>query len=235
MRTLLHILWSLGLGAATTASAAVVVNSFDSGFQNSGTIPDANTVGWQDTRTLTGIPYSEVTDIKVTLTISGGYDGDLYAYLTHDSGFAVLLNRAGKISGDPAGYGDTGFSITLDDHAIETVDIHNYQTVSYSVNGNGQLAGTWRPDGRTADPATVLDGSARVSSPLDSFSGLNPNGAWTLFIADLSSPSQSKVESWGLEITAVPEPVSSSWAMGLVSLGFLWWRRRRSIYNPASQ
>ena len=32
----------------------------------------------------------------MTLNLSGGWNGDLYAYLVHNSGFAVLLNRVGR-------------------------------------------------------------------------------------------------------------------------------------------
>ena len=37
-----------------------------------------------------------------------------------------------------------------------------------------------------------------------------PNGTWTLFIADLSAGEQSTLLDWGLDITAVPEPVTSA-------------------------
>ena len=111
--------------------------------------------------------------MDVTLNISGGYNGDLYCYLTHGSGFSVLLNRVGQTSLNPGGYGDTGFAVTLSD--LAATDIHNYQTVGYALNANGQLMGTWQPDGRTADPATVLDTATR-SAFLSSFNTLSPNG-----------------------------------------------------------
>jgi hypothetical protein len=53
----------------------------------------------------------------------------------------------------------------------------------------------------------------------DSYNGLNPNGTWTLFIADLSAGAQSQLVSWELDITAVPEPVNV--ALGIFAGVFL--------------
>lgn len=52
-----------------------------------------------------------------------------------------------------------------------------------------------------------------------SYNGLNPNGTWTLFIADLSGGGQSQLVSWELDITAVPEPVNL--ALGVFAGVFL--------------
>ena len=52
------------------------------------------------------------------------------------------------------------------------------------------------------------------------FNGLNPNGTWTLFIADLSAGDQSQLVSWDLNIIAVvPEPVNV--ALGIFAGVFL--------------
>jgi len=51
-----------------------------------------------------------------------------------------------------------------------------------------------------------------------SFNGLNPNGTWTLFFADLSGGDASTLVSWGLDIAAVPEP--TTWA--LVGFGLMF-------------
>jgi hypothetical protein len=48
---------------------------------------------------------------------------------------------------------------------------------------------------------------------------MNPNGTWTLFIADLSGGEQSTLVSWSLDITAVPEPVNV--ALGIFAGVFL--------------
>ncbi len=175
--------------------------TFDAGFQNGGVIPDGPLTGWTDTRTLSGAPSGPITDVSVTLNLSGGWNGDLYAYLVHDTGFAVLLNRVGRGVGNSAGYGDAGMNVTLSDSAL--VNIHSY-------GGSGAPSGPYSPDGRNISPlsSTETFSSASPSALLGSFNGLNANGNWTLFIADVSSGDQSTVTSWGLDIASVPEPAS---------------------------
>ena len=93
------------------------VQTFNSGFQNGGVIPDGQLTGWTDTRSLAGAA-GQITDVSVTLNLSGGWNGDLYAYLVHGSGFAVLLNRVGRDTGNAAGYGTAGMNVTLSDAAM---------------------------------------------------------------------------------------------------------------------
>lgn len=227
------ILTLVALAALLPAQATLYTYSFSVG----DVIPDAinDTPGeLSDTRTISGIAVDSetgigfITDVNVTLTISGGFNGDLYGYLVHDSGFAVLLNRVGRTSGDEFGYGNTGFSILLDDQA--GTDIHLYQTVTYTLNGNGQLLGSWQPDGRETDPDAVLDTDDRTAL-LSSFNDLDPNGTWTLFLADLSAGGESTLVGWGLEVNVVPEP--TEWALmifgGLVGAVQVrrWWQGRR--------
>jgi subtilisin-like proprotein convertase family protein len=180
-------------------------------FNISQVIPDGSQIGLVSATNLTGIDLDAVSSITVNLDISGGYNGDLYAYLVGPGGtFDLLLNRTGTGGGDDFGYGDAGFNITFDDSSPN--NIQNYQTVDNP--GGGQLTGTWQSAGDS----------------LGSFAGINPNGTWTLFVADLSSGGgQSVLQSWGLTITsAVPEP--QAWAMcatGAVLLlaGFKWRRK----------
>ena len=47
----------------------------------------------------------------------------------------------------------------------------------------------------------------------DAFNGLNPNGTWTLFFADSVNGDTTTVNSWSLDITAVPEPVNMAMAV----------------------
>ena len=76
----------------------------------------------------------------MTLNIAGGYNGDLYAYLSHGAGFAVLLNRVGRTSVNTDGYSTPGFAVTLVGHAA--ADVHSYESLSPTYNANGQLTGT---------------------------------------------------------------------------------------------
>ncbi len=163
-------------------------------------IPDGLSTGRASVTNITSL-IGGLTDVNVTLNVSGGWNGDLYAYLVHDSGFAVLLNRAGKRAADSLGYDDAGFNVTLDDQAANG-DIHSYR-LTLSTNHNtplgGPLTGTWAPDGRTNDPANVLDTHPRTDL-LGSFNGLNPNGEWVLFVADDASGDISTLVSWSLEL-----------------------------------
>jgi subtilisin-like proprotein convertase family protein len=187
-------------------------------------VPDGNASGLALQANLTGMT-GIITNLTLTLDISGGYNGDLYAYLAGPhGGFAVLLNRVGATGGDGFGYGDTGFNLTFDDSASYN-NIHFYQNLSYDLNGSGQLTGTWASDGRAIGPQS--DPSAfdttQPTSLLSSFNGTDPNGTWTLFLADLSSGEQSTVLDWGLNIQAVPEPS----VCGLLGIGLLLAAQKR--------
>jgi len=187
--------------ALARSAQADFVQTFNTGFANGGVIPDGSFTGWSDTRTLSGAPAGTITDISVSLNISGGWNGDLYAYLVHGSGFSVLLNRVGVTANGSPGYGTAGMNVTLSDAAV----LGNIHSVLAPVSG-----GIYQPDGRNVNPLTpgsVL-GSTPSTTPLSSFNGLNPSGNWTLFIADVSGGDVSTVTSWGLDIASVPEPAS---------------------------
>ena len=210
------------------------VQASDSFFFNTGnvTIPDNDPNGCQDSRDLTGISGT-ISDVEVTLNISGGFNGDLYVWLSHGTGLSILLNRVGVSSSSSVGYGNTGFgpdaqqnNFTFDDQA--TQDVHFYQASSYTLNANGQLTGMWQPDGRILDPessASSFDTAPR-SNLLNVFNGLDPNGEWTLFAADLSSGNISTLTGWGLVITVVPEP-STFALVGLGTAALMISRRRK--------
>jgi len=208
---------ALWLGGVILAPADVI--TWSTGFANGGLIPDGSSVGWTDSRTLSGLPISSITDVSVSLTINGGWNGDYYAYLTHGSGFSVLLNGVGHTASDSFGYDDAGLNVTLDDGAANG-DIHLYQNVSgYAALLAG--GGSFQPDGRNVNPLTVVDTDVRTRL-LAQFNGLDPNGEWTLVVADLSNGEQGTVTSWGLEIVGVPEP-SQVAGMTLVALGLGAW------------
>ncbi len=131
-----------------------------------------------------------------------------YAYLSYNGSQIVLLNRVGVGTGaDPTysfGYSGAGFNnLVLQDGA--SPDIHTY--------GGGIGTGTYSPDGRDvsplAAPATLFN---TPRTTLDgTFGGMNPNGQWTLFVADVSAGGgQTAVTSWSLDITAVPEPAATA-------------------------
>lgn len=184
-------------------------------------IPDNDDAGLTDSRNIAIPGMDEIESITVNLTLSGGWNGDLYAYLVHGSGFSILLNRPGRSSASPDGSATAGMNLTLDDAAAS--DIHTAIPMS-----GGSVSGTYQPDGRITDPLAVLDTDSR-SAMLADFIGLDPNGSWTLFIADQSAGGQSTLQSWSMTITAVPEP-SAALLGGLGTLLLL--RRTRSGGKP---
>ena len=169
-------------------------------------IPDGSPVGLVGSVNLT-TPIERITNVAVALHVTGGFNGDLHAYLVHDSGHAVLLNRPGKTLANPSGYSDAGLDITFADTAASG-DVHSYRQTLFGNPGiplGGPLTSAWAPDGRDADPALVLDSTPRPAT-LGSFLGLNPNGRWTLFIADVDAVYSSTLVSWGLEVRGTNAP-----------------------------
>ncbi len=154
-----------------------------------------------------------VTDITVELNITGGFNGDLYAYLVapNQSTTAVLLGTPG---GNFTQVGSGYNNISLTDAA--------------GVGNNIQDASqTW---------GTALAGTyyAEVSllSAFGSYLTANgANGNWRLFIANQSSGDNgsSVLGSWSLSMTtsAVPEPdqVVAITLLGLIGLMAGNWRR----------
>jgi hypothetical protein len=180
-------------------------------------VTDGGAIGISDSRTVSGVS-GLITDVNVYLTLSAdpdGFNGDLYVTLAHDSGFCVLLNRVGRRADGspdgPFGYGDPGINVKLDDGASNG-DVHNYRVALFGSHTGGflegPLTGTWEPDARNVDPGSVLDSSGRGSF-LSVFGGTPANGTWTLFAADLSGGGQTRLDSWGLELSANTPPTVS--------------------------
>jgi subtilisin-like proprotein convertase family protein len=221
----------VALGDRVSASPITLSSSFSTSLE----IPDNDPTGVADTQVLSMPGANRILSLTVSLEIDGGFNGDFYAYLRHGiSGFAVLLNRVGLSGTNPFGYADSGLNVTLSDTAPDG-DIHSYQTL---INPNGgSLTGQWQPDGRNIDPAVVSDSALRTSL-LSGFNGLDPNGAWTLFVSDNSALSIGTLRSWGLTVTAdiaptvgVPEGCGTVGLLMLASAAVLapsMRRRKRS-------
>src|SRR6266446_8952819 len=90
----------VGLSPALGQSPVTVTNSFKN---INAAIPDASTIGLDDTRTISLPGLFSITDLKVSLTVAGGFNGDLYCYLRHENGFVVLLNRPGRSAANSLG------------------------------------------------------------------------------------------------------------------------------------
>jgi len=211
-------LLALALRVASVQAQSVENHSFTNfGGSASLSIPDGNTAGASDDRIVVSA-ISSITSIAVDLVTTDEFNGDLYGYLRHSSGFSVLLNRPGRTTANNFGYADSGFNVQFTDTAGNG-DIHLYQAVVTPASG-APLTGVWAPDGRNADPDLVVDTTPR-NSMLNSFNGLDANGTWTLFLMDDSSGGTSTLNSWGLEITGVPEPRACVLAtvLGVIAFG----------------
>lgn len=181
-------------------------------------IPDGNSSGYANQQSLNLGNIGNITEISVRLELTGvnggGYNGDLYAWLQHDTGFSVLLNRPGRSASDSTGYGDNGMNVLFNDGAAN--DIHSYREIlAGPFPLLTPLGGIWRPDGRNVDPGNVVTTDPRPST-LQSMIGGNPNGDWTLFVADLESGGEVQLRSWALDIRTdvqnVPESMHTLWS-----------------------
>ncbi len=217
------------LHLAASVHALAIAYTFTGGFDNGGDILDGNVNPWSDTRVVSGTAGQPITGVSVRLNVSGGYNGDLYGYLSYNGVLVPLLNRVGVGSGDAFGYDDAGLNITFTDGAAN--NIHFYQEVSgYSIAGGA----AWQPDGRMISAVTSLPEAfdAAGTTSLGAFTGMGADGDWTLVLADLSAGGgQSTVVSWGLDITTTAVPESGAWLTNalfvLVVGGMGWWQRRR--------
>lgn len=206
---------------------AVLLPAFASTYIYSGpayAIPDGNPNGVWSGVTVNG-EAPVLADVTVTLNLSGGYNGDLYAYLSHDGMLVPLLNRVGVCSENPFGSDGPGMNAIISDAA--TINIH--------AAGDGYLSGTYLADGQNISPlsgATNFNAIGGAVTLDGTFGGLNPNGNWTLFFADVvSSGSTSTLNNWSLSIVAIPEPqVAAFFAFGLVIGGTLLCRLKLRKY-----
>lgn len=190
----------LVLGTTVVANAALYNSTFSYGGSPYG-IPDGSTAGVWSYINVSGMNPT-LTDITVTLNLSGGYNGDLYAYLSYNGALVPLLDRIGVSSGNVFGAAGAGMNVTLSDAGAN--NIH--------TAGDGVLSGTWRPDGQTTSPTAPPGDFLPVGGSITlngTFGGMNPKGTWALYFADVvSSGSSSMLTSWSLDLTAVPEPVN---------------------------
>lgn len=197
IRNCVSVVWILALGSRGGLALGAAPESYDFDVVDSAAA-DIGEAGYVDSRVLNGSQIVQIESIKVTLTLSAELAGDAYAYLVHDTGRVVLLNRAGKKAASPYGYLDGGgFQVEFETGAAQG-DIHVYQDVTGELDDTA-VSGVWLPDGRDVDPLVVTDSIARTAT-LDSFVGLDANGTWDLFVADVLEGDVTALTSWSLDI-----------------------------------
>ncbi len=208
------ILLGTVLASIVAANATIYTTNWNSGFANAGVVPDNNFSGWSDSRSVSTMPAGTFVGLTVDLQLTGGWNGDLYAYLVHSTGFSVLLDRVGVgVSGVSAfGYGDAGMNVNL---AATGSSIHSYgggNTFSASPTGS------WLTD--------------NTSGSLASFLSTTPNGTWSLFIADLSGGGVTTVQSWGLQMDIVAVPEVETWVAAALAGAFGAFWLNRQVFGP---
>ena len=187
-----------------TASAQTFTTSTN--FMVDAIIPDGDKSGLVSAQTIS-TAITNLTGLRVALKVSGTWNGDLYCFLAHGTNHSVLLNRLGRGDASNLGYNDLGLDLIFDDAATNG-DIHVYRLQLTGSQGTpipGLLTDSWAPDARVTSPTNVLDTDAR-SAFLGSFNGVDPNGEWVLFVADMEAGDIHFLDSWGLEITGDTAP-----------------------------
>ena len=162
-------------------------------------IPDNDANGVLQTITVSNSGLASLDSLTISISTTGGWNGDLYAYLEHDGVLTVLLNRPGRTVALPDGSATSGMTLLLDDAAL--TDVHT---------APGALSGTFQPDGRFIDPGLSLDTTPRTDLLAD-FTPTSPNGIWRLFIADVAGGDEATLVGWSISLTgvSVPEPNSA--------------------------
>jgi hypothetical protein len=157
-------------------------------------IPDNSDVGAGYSLNF-GTSGLNISGISVSFNISGGYDGNIYAYLSQGSTEVVLLDHIMGAANS------SGFNVTL-------------------IEGTGNSIQT--ATGTAGQPLTGT--SFTADQNLNSFNNTDPNGSWTLFFADEGPGDAPTLNSFNVTLDAVPEPVNVALGifggmMGVVVLG----------------
>ncbi len=209
----ISLLWLLMPAVAQAAGSAIALTPSWSGTLM---VPDNHAVGASSSVVITAPGWDRIESVTMQLEMDGGWNGDLYGYLEHDGKLAMLMNRPGRTAANPDGFGSTGMTVTFSD--LAPTDIH------LALADSGVATGLFQPDGRLTDPLAVLDTDARTAL-LSVFTDENPNGTWTLFLADQGPGDTSTLKRWSLSVTAVPE-ASTALMLGLAAMAMAVARRR---------
>lgn len=211
-KTLLTMLTAVLLAYGSEATLSYVNQTLTYGVGSGGlAIPDGSPVGVVSQMNFeannTG---NQMIDVTVGLDISGGYNGNLYAYLISPRGtLVVLMDQPGSAPFYAPGQ---GMDVTLDSSAGTGIQeaSETYRQV---------LSGTYAPAGNLGNIAAPggNDGTG--------------NGTWTLLFADLTrGGGQAYLDSWTLNITVVPEPVPL--ALGLFAVMLLALAGIKRMWSP---
>jgi len=208
----------LGLLLAALTAAPAQSLQYVETFTNGpavGPVPEGNPVGAVFSGTVSDVPAGlTVGTLTLELNLSGGFNGNLYAYLESPNGTqVVLMDRPGVSVADPFGATGPGMNITLQNTGAANGSIQD-------ETSDAVLSGSYTPAGSLAD----LGGA-----PVD--------GTWQLFFTDLvAGGGTTTVDSWALTVSVVPEPKPAS--LLILAAILLAWRgqaRRKPSTQPTQK
>jgi subtilisin-like proprotein convertase family protein len=159
---------------------------------------------------------------QLTLTLDGlshTFPSDLDIVLAGPHGqLCMLMSEVGGSTRLPV----SNLTLTLDDSAANSLPIDSML-----------VSGTFKPTRQFPTlgfqfPNPAPAGSSSAPASLSVFSGTDPNGTWSLYVVDESTPDSGTISGgWSMHVKTVPEPGSFAiTSLGLGCLGAFRMRRR---------
>jgi large repetitive protein len=175
---------------------------------------------YPSTISVTGLDGQNISHLTITLSgFSHSFPSDLDIVLAGPGGqLSMLMSEVGGNTRLPV----SNLTLTLDDSAADSLPIDSTL-----------ISGTFRPTRQFPTlsfelPSPAPAGSSSAPAALSIFDGTDPDGNWTLFAVDESSPDSGTISlGWSMDIATVPEPgMVGIAALGLGCITALRIRRR---------
>jgi len=216
----------LGLVAKGRAQTFSFSNTNPIPINDSGTPPTTADL-YPSSISVSGLAGQSISHLTVTLHgLTHTFPSDLDILLAGPGGqISMLMSEVG---------GNTRFSVsdltlTLDDSAVNSLPID-------STLFSGIFKPTRQfPTLSFAFPNPAPAGSSSAPALLSVFNGTDPNGTWSLFVVDESTPDSGTIlQGWSMDITTVPEPGTIGIAvLGLGCFVAIRIRRRHQERNTS--
>jgi len=213
----------LGFAARGRADTFSFSNTNPIGINDTGTPPTTGSL-YPSSISVSGLNFQTISHLSITLDgLTHSFPSDLDIVLAGPGGqLSMLMSEVGGDSKFPV----SDLTLTLDDLAANSLPINSALT-----------SGTFQPTRQFPTlgfqfPSPAPAGSSSAPAALSVFNGTDPNGTWSLFVVDESTPDSGTISrGWTMNITTVPEPGNLEFgalAVGCVVGIRLWRRRERS-------
>jgi hypothetical protein len=227
------------IGSASAATISGTANNLNQ------LIPDASSGTVLPSTIVLSSGGQLISSLRVSVTVAGGANGDLYILLEHGGQSSVLVNRPGLNTAAPSsefGSSSRGLNVTFFDAAPVDLKSSIPMTLDASYaegganDGQAQVTGVFQPDGRAVSPFSAdLNSPTAATRTLAEFNNMAADGSWTLSLVRIDSLEASTLESWSIEVTTttVPEPGTVLPSMLLICAGVYvrFIRRHRPAYR----